>query len=119
MLFSIIVSVIGYFQSIIGSSLDTSFHTTSVPSSIDPLQVSCCHSNIRHLGVQPVFATLIALVSIKVKQYQEVELLLLHSMAKVDQVKPMLFPTLSGLQNGLYSKMADVAMVAAHLQRVY
>ena len=26
---------------------------------------------------------------------------------------------LSELQNGLYSKMADVAMAAAHLQRVY
>ena len=26
---------------------------------------------------------------------------------------------LSGLQNGMYSKMVDVAMAAAHLQRVY
>ena len=33
---------------------------------IDPLQVSCCHNNIRHLGAQPVFATLIVLVSIRV-----------------------------------------------------
>ena len=27
--------------------------------------------------------------------------------------------TLPGLQNGLYSKMVDVAMAAAHLKRVY
>ena len=50
---------------------------------------------------------------------QEVELLLLHSTAKIDQVKRTLSPPLSGLQNGLYSKMADVAVAAAHLQRVY
>ena len=33
-------------------------HYIADHSTIDPLQVSCCHSNIRHLGVQPVFATL-------------------------------------------------------------
>jgi len=33
-------------------------------------------------------------MSIRVKQYQEVELLLLHSMAMADQVRPMLFPML-------------------------
>ena len=49
---------------------------------------------------------------------QEVELLL-HSTAKVDLVKCMLSPALPEFQNGLYSKMADVAMVAAYLKRVY
>ena len=55
------------------------------------------------------------LFSIRVNNTQEVELLLLHSTAKVDLVKCTLSPTLSRFQNGLYSKMADVAMAAAHL----
>ena len=84
--------------------------------SIDPLQVNCCHSIIRHLRVQPVFVTLIALLSIRVKQYPGSKA---ASSEKVDQVKPTLSPMLSGLHNGLYSKMADVAMAAVHLQWVY
>ena len=73
-------------------------HSRLYKSAIDPLQLTCYHSNICHLKVQPIFTTLITFqffcVSIRVKQYQEVEWLLLHSMAVAGQVRPMLFPML-------------------------
>jgi len=53
-----------------------------------------------------------SVISIGLKLHQELELLL-HSMAKIDEVRATLSPMLS---DRLCSKMADVAMAAAHLK---